>query len=220
MKILTEMAYPIEIRDQNDVVLDGILTIPQQVHGVVIFAHGSGSHHLSPRNQSIAIVLNKVGIATLLFDLLTADEKAQDAINSALRFDIALLSDRLEIATKWVLNHPALRSLPVGYFGSSTGAAAAMVAAARMAHVIRAVVSRGGRPDLADESLKHVRAATLFIVGSLDHVVVELNEKAQRQLMCENKIELIAGATHLFEEPGTIEKVAMLAQYWFQQHLR
>lgn len=187
------------------------LTIPSSPTGWVVFAHGSGSSRHSPRNVSVAVALNRAGMATMLFDLLTDEEEA-DRRNV---FDIELLAQRLVAATKWLLSRPAARGLPVAYFGASTGAAAALRAASELGDRISAVVSRGGRPDLAWDSLPDVRAPTLLIVGSADTVVVELNEAAATQLRCPKELEVILGATHLFEEPGALEQVAALAAAWF-----
>jgi dienelactone hydrolase len=200
------------------VTLQGLLRRPQEACGIVLFAHGSGSSRLSPRNTYVANVLYEAGLATILFDLLTAEEEEIDAVTAELRFDIALLTDRLVAATRWLLEQPHLRDLAIGYFGSSTGAAAALVAAARVP-VVAAVVSRGGRPDLAGPALKKVRAATLLIVGGDDRQVLQLNEAALAQLECEAELEVVPGATHLFSEPGTLEQVAALAAAWFRQHL-
>ena len=200
----------------GEISLKGDLTIPPQAIGIVIFVHGSGSSRLSPRNQSVAGHLNRIGFATLLFDLLTETEEF-DRSNV---FDIQLLAERLKDATKWVSNHYELSKLAKGYFGASTGAAAALVAAAELKEEISAVVSRGGRVDLAGESLEKVTTPTLMIVGAEDKEVVELNYQAQRHLLCENKIEIIPGATHLFEELGALELVADLAGNWFLHHLR
>jgi putative phosphoribosyl transferase len=188
------------------------LTIPSNPIGCVVFAHGSGSSRHSPRNLSVATALNRAGLATMLFDLLTPDEEAADRRSV---FDVELLAQRLVAATKWLFAHPAARGLPVAYFGASTGAAAALRAASELEDRISAVVSRGGRPDLAWDSLPDVRAPTLLIVGGADTVVVELNEAAATQLGCPHKLEVIPGATHLFEEPGALERVAALAAAWF-----
>jgi len=195
--------------------LPGELSVPDGALGLVLFAHGSGSSRSSPRNQSVARVLQHAGMATLLFDLLTPDE-ARDRANV---FDVAELGLRLATATTWVRSTAALRGLPVGFFGASTGAAAALVAAARPGIDVRAVVSRGGRPDLAGDALRWVRAPTLLIVGGDDTVVLELNAEARSRLQCESRLEVVAGATHLFEEPGALEAVASLASAWFTEHL-
>ena len=201
-------------------VLAGTLTLPERARGLVLFAHGSGSSRHSPRNRYVAGVLNEAGLGTLLFDLLTADEDMLDRRTRALRFDIPLLAERLEGATRWTVTQPELRELPLGYFGASTGAAAALVAAANLPDDIRAVVSRGGRPDLAGEALRRVTAPTLLIVGSQDHGVLGLNEKALAELAdVDKELEVIPGATHLFEEPGTLELAARVARDWLVRHL-
>ena len=195
--------------------LPGDLRLPPSATGLVIFAHGSGSSRLSPRNMQVAAALNGARLATLLFDLLTEDE-ASDRDNV---FDIDLLSERLVAATRWAQREPALQGLPIGYFGASTGAAAALCAAADLGGDIRAVVSRGGRPDLAEHRLGQVTAPTLLIVGGEDRVVLELNEAAAASLRCPHRLEIVPGATHLFEEPGALERVADLASRWFSKQL-
>lgn len=210
--------HPVSI-PSGPVHLEGILHIPKSARGIVLFAHGSGSSRLSPRNQFIARTLQQKKMATLLFDLLTQEEDELDTRTSQFRFDIPFLSERLIAATHWLANNPVLKALPVGYFGASTGGGAALVAAARLADTIKAVVSRGGRPDLADESLAYVKAPTLLIVGGLDETVITLNKMALAQLHCEKKFEIVDGATHLFEEPGKLELVAVLAAAWFDRHL-
>jgi putative phosphoribosyl transferase len=195
--------------------LPGTLQIPAGAAGIVLFAHGSGSSRLSPRNIAVSRTLNAGGIATLLFDLLTEDE----AHTRARVFDIELLAERLIGATRWVGTRPDLARLPVGFFGASTGAAAALQAAAGLRGRIRAVVSRGGRPDMAGPHLGEVTAPTLLIVGSRDEVVLELNDQARRQLRCPNQLTVVPGATHLFEEPGALGQVAALARDWFLHHL-
>jgi pimeloyl-ACP methyl ester carboxylesterase len=192
--------------------LPGTLSLPEPARGLVAFAHGSGSSRLSPRNVYVAEVLQRAGIATLLFDLLTPDEDRDRSV----RFDIALLTSRLLLAADWIEGRPELRSLPLGYFGASTGAAAALEAAAQQGGRITAVVSRGGRPDLAGPGLlEAVSAPTLLIVGGDDDVVIELNRKAMTRMRCETKLVIVPGATHLFEEPGTLEQVARHAADWF-----
>ncbi len=198
----------------DSVTLDGELTVPQNACGVAIFAHGSGSSRLSPRNKFVAEVLQKAGIGTLLFDLLTESE---DAVYET-RFNIDLLTKRLILANLWLKKQPQVKNLPVGYFGASTGAAAALNAAAELKSEISAVVSRGGRPDLAWDLLSKVIAPTLLIVGEEDTEVISLNEKAFGQMKAEKKLEIIPNASHLFEEPGTLEKAAVLAASWFKQH--
>jgi len=194
--------------------LEGIMRQPAESAGLVIFAHGAGSGRLSPRNNHVADQLGACGLATLLFDLLTEAE-ATDRGNV---FDIPLLSDRMVEAVRWARAQPGLAPLPVGLFGSSTGAAAALVAAARMPDEVAAVVSRGGRPDLAGVALAEVRAPTLLVVGGEDHVVIGLNEAASGELRCPHRLVLVPGATHLFEEPGTLDQVVDLAADWFAAH--
>lgn len=198
-----------------DLVLAGDLTLPDAPRGVVAFAHGSGSSRRSPRNRLVATMLQQAGIATLLFDLLTARE----AVDRANVFDIALLAERLVAATDWLACQPDTRELALGYFGASTGAAAALVAAAQPGAHVRAIVSRGGRPDLAGTGLGAVRAATLLIVGGEDRQVLALNRAARRRLRCTSELAVVPGATHLFEEPGALEQVARLAIAWFTDHL-
>jgi putative phosphoribosyl transferase len=194
---------------------EGALIVPPEAKGLVLFAHGSGSGRLSPRNNYVAGILRESGVATLLFDLLTEKE---DRIYEN-RFDIDLLTQRLQLATEWVMQQAAARQLAIGYFGASTGAAAALKAAAALGSIIRAVVSRGGRPDLALDDLPRVQAPTLLIVGGNDDVVIELNRQAYRELRAEKELKIIPGATHLFEEPGTLEQVAIAAARWFARHL-
>ncbi|MBY0273261.1 MAG: dienelactone hydrolase family protein [Alphaproteobacteria bacterium] len=198
--------------------LEGELTIPQGAQGLVLFAHGSGSSRKSPRNRYVAEVLNQAGIATLLFDLLTAEEEVVDERTRELRFNIELLAERLEKATDWAIKNPTTKHLSLGYFGASTGAAAALIAETRTSNLIKAIVSRGGRPDLAHSHLPKVKAPTLLLVGGLDEVVIELNEKALSQLRCPKELVIIKGATHLFEESGTLEKVAGIARDWFLKY--
>jgi dienelactone hydrolase len=200
------------------VFLEGELAIPDQAVGVVLFAHGSGSSRHSPRNQYVARLIREAGIGTLLFDLLTRKEESRD-VSGHLRFDIALLSDRLAGATNWIGAQDETRGLRVGYFGASTGGGAALVAAANVGNSIGAVVSRGGRPDLAGHALPLVTSPTLLIVGGRDDVVIDLNKKAYAQLRCEKELRIVPGATHLFDEPGTLEEVARLAVGWFDRHL-
>jgi len=196
------------------VIHKGNLLIPKAAKGLVIFAHGSGSSRLSPRNQYVASVLHNDGIATLLFDLLT---EVEDRVYET-RFDIDLLTRRLLLTTEWVKQQEMLKGLSLGFFGASTGAAAALKAAAKQPD-IRAVVSRGGRPDLAGEDLPDVSAATLLIVGGFDDVVIELNQQAYEKLHCEKSLKIVPGATHLFEEAGTLEQAASLANDWFLSYL-
>ncbi|PYJ55579.1 MAG: hydrolase [Verrucomicrobia bacterium] len=200
-------------------VLSGNLTIPENATGLVLFAHGSGSSRHSPRNQFDAHTINDAGLGTLLFDLLTQDEEATDTWTREHRFNIGLLAQRLVHATKWAKQQEETRDLRIGYFGSSTGGAAALVAATELPQDIGAVVSRGGRPDLAGDALPKVKAPTLLIVGGNDDIVIELNEMARDQMRCEVKLEIVPGATHLFEEPGTLEKVAKLASDWLVNHI-
>ena len=209
--------------------LDGNLTIVRhgesvrrrmdQTKALVLFVHGSGSSRHSPRNQFVARTLNEAGLATLLFDLLTPEEESVDLYTREHRFDISLLAERLVYATKWAKQQKQTQDLRVGYFGSSTGGGAALVAAAELPEEVGAVVSRGGRPDLAGQALPKVKAPTLLIVGGEDHVVIELNEQARGQMKRECKIEIVPGATHLFEEPGALDKVAKLASDWFVDHI-
>jgi putative phosphoribosyl transferase len=199
--------------------LIGDLTVPNNARGVVLFAHGSGSSRLSPRNKFVAGFLQQRNLATLLLDLLTADEEQIDLQTGHLRFDVGLLASRLVQATNWIGHNSKIGHLPLGYFGASTGAAAALIAAAQVPEATRGIVSRGGRPDLAGISLPKVKAPTLLVVGGDDYSVIELNEKAMNELRCEKKLEIVPGATHLFEEPGTLERVAGLASNWFENHL-
>lgn len=204
----------------GDVTLCGDLEIPENAIGLVLFAHGSGSSRRSPRNQAVAESLRAAGIATLLFDLLTPEEEAEDAYTGHLRFDIGLLSRRLAIVTQEIADDPRSRDLGIGYFGASTGAAGALIAAAVLQHIVKAVVSRGGRPDLAGDALKYVKAPTLLIVGECDEEVLRLNEKAYARLTCQKSVAVVPNATHLFNEPGALEEVARLAARWFQKHLK
>src|SRR5216110_2770777 len=199
-------------------VLSGNLTIPDGAVALVLFAHGSGSSRHSPRNQFVARKLNDAGLATLLFDLLTQEEEATDMHTREHRFNIGLLAERLVHATRWAKQQEETRDLRIGYFGSSTGGAAALAAAAEIPQDVAAVVSRGGRPDLAGDALPKVQAATLLIVGGNDDIVIELNEQARDRMRCEVKLEIVPGATHIFEEPGALEKVAKLASHWFLLH--
>ena len=195
--------------------LQGTLRVPAHAKSLVLFVHGSGSSRLSPRNVAVAEALNGHGIATLLFDLLTMAED----MDRGNRFNIVLLTERLGDAIQWKERNPSLASLPLGLFGASTGAAAALVAAANLPESVRAVVSRGGRPDLAGDALPHVRAATLLIVGGADCGVIELNEEALRRLTCVKALQIVPRATHLFEEAGTLEEVMRLSAAWFERHL-
>jgi putative phosphoribosyl transferase len=209
---------PVEVKIQK-IVLQGSLCIPSTAKGIVVFAHGSGSSRLSPRNHFVARELWAGKLGTLLFDLLTEEEEDQDQYNAELRFNIPLLTKRLVGATYWLLKSEGLNGFKIGYFGASTGAAAALAAAAERPEVVEAVVSRGGRPDLAMEALPKVKAPTLLIVGGHDKEVIEMNRHALRYLETEKKIEIVPGATHLFEEPGAIERVAELARDWFSKYL-
>ena len=199
----------------DGVEIECLLVVPRRAKGVVLFAHGSGSSRLSPRNNFVAANLNDAGVATLLMDLLT---KQEDSANEN-RFDIDLLTWRLERATQWVLEQPRCADLDIGYFGASTGAAAALNAAATFGSSIGAVVSRGGRPDLALPALANVQSPTLLIVGGLDDAIIELNRQAYENLKVEKHLAIVEGATHLFEEPGTLPEVARLAAHWFKRHL-
>ena len=207
----------VQIRS-GTVILQGDLSIPAGAQGVVLFAHGSGSSRHSPRNQFVARTIREAGVGTLLFDLLTREEEAIDVDTRHLRFDIGLLAERLIDATFWLKGD--LSHLNVGFFGSSTGGGAAVVAAAELGENVGAVVSRGGRPDLAGDALPQVKCPTLLIVGGLDYPVIEMNQEAFARLRYEKELKIVPGATHLFEEPGTLEEVARLAANWFQRHLR
>lgn len=215
----TEAATPLPVRlVLADATLNGDLTLPADTRALVIFAHGSGSSRHSPRNRAVAEVLQHGRLGTLLLDLLMEDEDRADAVTAEFRFNIALLADRLIGAVDWARALPQTSSLPVGLFGASTGAAAALIAAARR-HEVRAVVSRGGRPDLAEESLESVDAPTLLIVGGRDEVVIELNKKALARLKAPKELQIVPRATHLFEEPGALDRVSQLAKAWFERHL-
>ena len=200
--------------------LEGELIVPKGTIGLVLFAHGSGSSRYSPRNKYVAQKLHESKIGTLLFDLLTAEEEDEEQYTRHLRFDIRLLATRLAGATRWVKAQEEAQQLAVGYFGASTGAAAALVAAAELGEEVAVVVSRGGRPDLAGAALANVKAPTLLIVGGLDEPVIRLNREAYAQLLCEKQLEIVDGATHLFEEPGALEKAARLATEWFTNHFK
>jgi putative phosphoribosyl transferase len=211
---MTEVQIP-----AGGAVLSGNLTIAENPMALVLFAHGSGSSRHSPRNQFVARTLNRAGLGTLLFDLLTPEEEVLDMYTREHRFNIGLLAERLVHATKWARQQEETRDQRIGYFGSSTGGAAALVAAAELPQEVGAVVSRGGRPDLAGDALPKVQGATLLIVGGNDNIVIELNEMARDRMRCEVKLEIIPGATHLFEEAGALEQVAKLASDWFLLHL-
>jgi len=215
-KTAIAQAKDVHIRS-GAVQLQGDLNISAGARGVVLFAHGSGSSRHSPRNQFVARTIREAGVGTLLFDLLTAEEEAIDIHTRHLRFDIGLLADRLIDATDWIKGE--FDYLNVGYFGSSTGGGAALVAAAEVGDRVGAVVSRGGRPDLAGDALPKVKSPTLLIVGGLDYQVIEMNEAAFARMRCEKELKIVPGATHLFEEPGTLEEVARLAADWFGRHL-
>lgn len=216
--IVEAVDKPVRIQVGN-VLLEGELKIPENASGVVLFAHGSGSSRHSPRNQFVAGVIREAGIGTLLFDLLTHDEERQDAMSGALRFDIALLAKRLVGATRWLEKQSETRDLKVGYFGASTGGGAALVAAAELGDCVAAVVSRGGRPDLAADALPKVKSPTLLIVGGYDEMVICLNDEAYAKLRCEKDFRIVPGATHLFEEPGKLEQVAQISAQWFHKHM-
>lgn len=201
----------------GQVELNGDLTISEGAIGIVVFAHGSGSGRKSRRNRMVAELLNNAALATLLFDLLTAEEEAVDQWTREYRFDIPRLGERLTGVVDWVSGHDATAELPIGLFGASTGAAAALIAAAERPREVRAVASRGGRPDLADDALPRVQAPTLLIVGSYDREVIELNRAAAAQMRAEHRLEIVTGASHLFEEPGQLEEVADLTADWFAQ---
>ncbi len=203
----------------DGVLLEGSLDIPAKATGVVIFAHGSGSSRHSKRNQLVAWRIREKGLGTLLFDLLTAEEEEMDDVTRKLRFDIDFLANRLIATARWLLARPGTQGMRIGFFGSSTGGAAALVAAARMGNEVGAVVSRGGRPDLAGDALSKVRCPTLLIVGGADENVLLLNEEALAELRCEKEIKVIPGATHLFEEYGALPQVAHHAATWFRHHL-
>ena len=199
--------------------LEGSLNVPANAKGVVVFAHGSGNSRNSPRNRFVADSIRSGGVGTLLFDLLTPEEARADAVTHALRFDVPFLKDRLVSAVKWLNEADTTSELSIGLFGASTGAAAALVAAAELGDRVAAVVSRGGRPDLADVVLPRVAAPTLLIVGSRDAAVITLNRQAFYALKCEKELAFVAGATHMFEEPGALDRVAELAAVWFGRHL-
>jgi len=213
------LTKPVEIQQGGSAVLHGDLSMPAEAVSVIVFAHGSGSSRHSPRNRQVAGCLQDAGLGTLLLDLLTDREEGIDARTGQLRFDIELLAARLVEAVAWLERQPGFEGVGVGYFGASTGAAAALVAAARQGERIGAVVSRGGRPDLAGGALAAVRAPTLLIVGGRDETVLELNRRASERMRCERRLEVVPGATHLFEEPGALEQVADLAAAWFTEHL-
>ena len=214
----TEGTCPVTI-PVDLIALSGDLCVPKGADGLVVFAHGSGSSRLSPRNRRVASSLRNAGLGTLLFDLLTEDEESVDEVTAELRFNIRFLAERLVAVTEWLENQPELCKFPIGYFGASTGAAAALVAAAELPGCVAAVVSRGGRPDLALKRLKEVKAPTLLIVGGADTQVLQLNRTAIERLEIARELAIIPGATHLFEEPGAMEEVERLAAAWFLRYL-
>lgn len=216
-RTIREMSVNLQL---GDIVLEGHLALPEDPHGIVVFAHGSGSSRHSPRNRFVATRLNEGHLATLLFDLLTEEEHARDQVAGQFRFDIRLLADRLVGTVDSLARRPDTAAMNIGLFGASTGAAAALITAAERAENTAAVVSRGGRPDLAWESLPEVQAPTLLIVGQLDHQVIELNRRAHEQLKAEKRLDIVNGATHLFEEPAALEAVADLATRWFVRYLK
>jgi dienelactone hydrolase len=213
------MHRPLSI-ELADVRLIGELLLPEEARGLVVFVHGSGSSRLSPRNQQVARYLSEQGLATLLFDLLTGSEERIDRITCELRFDIALLTQRLVGVLDWIAAESELSFLPVGLFGASTGAAAAILSAIQRPERVKAIVSRGGRTDLAGGKVQQLHAPILQIVGARDPVTLGLNRKVSQALACEQRLDVVPGATHLFEEPGTLQEVARLAAQWFEQHLR
>jgi putative phosphoribosyl transferase len=203
----------------GSVQLEGTLAVPKGAKGIVLFAHGSGSSRFSPRNRYVAEVLQDATLATLLIDLLTSEEEKIDRQTKQHRFDIALLAERLIAATDWLIQQPNTKHLGIGYFGASTGAGAALAAAAQRPGIVQAIVSRGGRPDLAGTVLNQVRAPTLLIAGGYDFLVIMTNRDAMAQILGEKRLEVVPKATDLFEEPGALEEVARLASWWFKQHL-
>jgi pimeloyl-ACP methyl ester carboxylesterase len=216
---MNAVAHSVQV-PAGDVLLDADLVVPEAARGVVLFAHGSGSSRYSPRNRYVATELHTSGLATVLADLLSPAEEQIDARTAQFRFDIGLLALRVTFLIDWLGSHQPVAGLPIGLFGASTGAAAALVAAAGRPGPVAAVVSRGGRPDLAGEHLRSVRQPTLLIVGELDTEVIELNRRAMQRLGGEARLEIVAGASHLFEEPGALEQVARLARDWFADHLK
>lgn len=218
MNFITNKVHTLRI-PSKDVKLDGLLYIPESAKSLVLFVHGSGSSRFSRRNQHVADMLNEANLATLLFDLLTPEEDIIDARTSELRFNIELLSSRLVDVTHWCVKELASFHFSIGFFGASTGGGAALVAASQASSIIKAVVSRGGRPDLAGNFLSHVKAPTLLIVGSNDEPVIEMNQDAMSKMHCVTKLEIVSGATHLFEEPGTLDQVGNLAKAWFTRYL-
>lgn len=220
MAVKSESVVPLPVRiDAAGVMLNGDLSLPGDAAGLVLFAHGGGSSRHSSRNKIVADALNRGRLATLMLDLLTDHEERVDVITAEFRFDIPMLGERVVPAVDWARLAPSTRSLPAGIFGASTGAAAALIAAAQRPKEVRAIVSRGGRPDLAEDALDRVVAPTLLIVGGLDEVVIQLNREAHRRLKSEKELVSVAGATHLFEEAGALEEVSRLARDWFARHL-
>lgn len=218
---ISEIEKTVEVQiPAGSVLLNGELTLPKSAVGIVLFAHGSGSSRKSTRNQYVARVIRDTGVGTLLFDLLTREEETIDNYTREFRFDINLLAQRLVAATRWLAGEDDISHLRPGYFGASTGGGAALVAAAEIGGKVGAIVSRGGRPDLAGSALGHVTAPTLLIVGGLDGPVIRMNEDAYAQLRCVKELKIVPGATHLFEEPGKLEEVAYLAAKWFLKHLQ
>ncbi|ADE36601.1 dienelactone hydrolase family protein [Methanohalophilus mahii] len=216
--VVNEIQETVRIQ-MDSFILEGDLEIPEGAEGIVIFAHGSGSSRHSIRNKTVAKMLRQNKMATLLFDLLTPEEEEIDNVTAHLRFDIDLLSERLIGTTDWVLQNPATKNLNIGYFGASTGAAAALSAASKRSDKIGAVVSRGGRPDLAEKALPDVETPTLLIVGGKDYQVIDMNREALKMLNCKKELQIIPGATHLFEEQGALEEVAKVAGNWFMEYL-
>jgi putative phosphoribosyl transferase len=204
----------------EDVTLKGDLNMGEKSKGIVVFAHGSGSSRFSPRNRQVAERLNKDGQTTLLMDLLTEKEEKKDILTASYRFDIHLLAERVQKTLRWVKSKDEIHNLPIGLFGSSTGAAAAIIAASKSPEIVRAVVSRGGRVDLAENYLQNLKAPTILIVGELDYTVLNLNREAFEALRVKKRLAVVPGATHLFEEPGALEKVADIAAEWFNEHLK
>lgn len=203
----------------KDISLKGLIKIPHNAKNIVLFAHGSGSSRFSSRNQYVARTLNTSNIATLLFDLLTSDEEKIDELTREYRFNIELLASRLVSVTDWIVHESLTQNFTIGYFGASTGGGAALLASTKRKERVKAIVSRGGRPDLAGEALLHVKAPTLLIVGGNDEPVIKMNQHAMKKMQCITQLEIVPGATHLFEEPGALEKVALLAKEWFIQYL-
>ena len=221
MSTSSALSLPTPVRlSAGDVMLNGDLSVPAAARGLVTFAHGSGSGRHSTRNRAVAETLQRGGFATLLMDLLTDVEERTDVVTAEFRFDIPLLASRVVAAIDWASTHSALAPLPHGVFGASTGAAAALIGASRRADAVRAVVSRGGRPDLAGDALERVVAPTLLIVGGRDEVVIDLNERALARMQAITQLDIVSGATHLFEEPGAMERVSALALEWFDRWLR